>query len=153
PQLARGLLIFSIMMSAMGRLLLCFSVMLAGTATTWGEAAEEDPPTQLAAGFDHTCARTMRGRDRCWGSNASGQIGDGSFLDREAPTMVNKLTDVVQVAAAGNRSCGVRVDGSVWCWGDIKLSAVPEPERVPVPVAAVQVTLGNQHGCARAGDG
>ncbi len=35
------------------------------------------PPTQVAAGYDHTCAALADGSLYCWGSNERGQVGNG----------------------------------------------------------------------------
>lgn len=40
---------------------------------------------ELVAGGSHTCARTSSGDVWCWGSNASGQLGDGSHSNRPKP--------------------------------------------------------------------
>ena len=39
----------------------------------------------LSAGAKHACTRLLDGRVRCWGSNTSGQLGDGTKIDRRAP--------------------------------------------------------------------
>ena len=46
------------------------------------------PAASLAAGRRHTCAATMEGEVRCWGQNGSGQVGDGSFEQRNDPAVV-----------------------------------------------------------------
>jgi hypothetical protein len=43
---------------------------------------------QVAAGASHACARTYDGGVYCWGSNASGQLGDGTFNTRFVPVPV-----------------------------------------------------------------
>jgi alpha-tubulin suppressor-like RCC1 family protein len=40
----------------------------------------------IQAGTEHTCGRTSDGVVRCWGSNASGEIGDGTRITAEQPT-------------------------------------------------------------------
>lgn len=81
---------------------------------------------ELAAGFDHFCARMSDGRVQCWGANDFGALGTGAPPDDpdpdEAseptrPSVVTGLTDVVQVSAAGNTTCAARKDRSVRCWG------------------------------------
>ena len=39
----------------------------------------------IAAGSEHTCALTTGGAMRCWGTNVSGQLGDGMRRDRTIP--------------------------------------------------------------------
>ncbi|AKT43089.1 uncharacterized protein CMC5_073170 [Chondromyces crocatus] len=50
------------------------------------EVVEEGGAARIAAGEGHACLLTGEGEVRCWGSNASGQLGDGSKLVRTLPT-------------------------------------------------------------------
>lgn len=72
----------------------------------------------IAAGSEHTCAITTAGAVRCWGANASGQLGDDSSTLRRAPVQVQGLSVGAQAITAGARhSCAI-VNGAAWCWGD-----------------------------------
>jgi hypothetical protein len=42
----------------------------------------------IAAGAAHTCGVTSTGALYCWGDNFNGQLGDGSGLDQNLPTLV-----------------------------------------------------------------
>jgi alpha-tubulin suppressor-like RCC1 family protein len=44
--------------------------------------------SQLSAGTWHTCGKSAAGILYCWGNNGSGQLGDGTQINRPAPTMV-----------------------------------------------------------------
>jgi alpha-tubulin suppressor-like RCC1 family protein len=44
--------------------------------------------TGLIVGASHTCGITNNGVARCWGWNVTGQLGDGSTIDRATPTVV-----------------------------------------------------------------
>lgn len=48
--------------------------------------------TDIAAGDEYTCVVLTDRTVRCWGSNAQGQIGDGSTTDRPAPAASNRST-------------------------------------------------------------
>ncbi len=39
----------------------------------------------IAAGLYHTCALLADGTHKCWGLNTSGQLGDGTFVNRTTP--------------------------------------------------------------------
>lgn len=42
----------------------------------------------VSAGSNHTCAIKTDNTLWCWGKNASGQLGDGTTIDKSSPTMV-----------------------------------------------------------------
>ncbi len=72
----------------------------------------------LASGGDHTVALRVDGTVWTWGRNANGQLGDGSWTNKNVPTRVAMLRDIVSVAAAViPHSLAVRADGTVWAWG------------------------------------
>lgn len=74
---------------------------------------------QIATGFFHTCLRKSDGTAWCWGSNGTGQVGDGTVeTPRRKPTRVMSLGDsVIGIAANADRTCAIKADGSLWCWG------------------------------------
>jgi alpha-tubulin suppressor-like RCC1 family protein len=71
---------------------------------------------EVAAGDQHTCARLASGAVRCWGSNQSGQLGDGTTTDRPAPVAVQGITDAVEIAAGGHHTCARGSDRQDRCW-------------------------------------
>ena len=65
----------------------------------------------------YVCAVTTSDVVKCWGSNAYGQLGDGTTTSRRTPGLVSYLTGVGQVSAGGTTSCAVLNTGQVHCWG------------------------------------
>jgi alpha-tubulin suppressor-like RCC1 family protein len=136
--------------------------------------ADDQPLTdviQVSAGGEHTCA--VRG-DRsvwCWGSDVSGQIGNGSSdnnIPKIHPIQVPGLADVKQVSAGGMHTCAVRHDGTAMCWGrDLhgELGDVNHAGSVSVPVQVAgmngagvltgvsSISAGTLHTCAVVGKG
>lgn len=73
--------------------------------------------SQLAAGGSTSCGLGNAGDTYCWGSNASGQVGDGTTTNRLTPTRVSNITGISQVSVGAAHSCALRSDGAVFCWG------------------------------------
>jgi hypothetical protein len=61
-----------------------------------------------------------------WGRNTMGQLGDGSVTDRLTPVRVrasngqNAFTNVAAIAAGGFHTLALKMDGTVWAWGNTR---------------------------------
>jgi len=78
----------------------------------------------VAAGGGHTIALKGDGTVWTWGDNGSGQLGDGTNVDRYTPVQVideedttGFLTGVAAVAAGGGHTIALKENGTVWTWG------------------------------------
>ena len=76
--------------------------------------------TDVAAGAEHTCV-LADGTPYCWGENSDGQLGDGTTIDRSAPTAVNTSgslsgKQLTSITAGAAHTC-VLADGRPHCWG------------------------------------
>jgi alpha-tubulin suppressor-like RCC1 family protein len=65
----------------------------------------------------HSLALLKDGTVRVWGENKYGQIGDDSTVNRNTPTPVAGVRNVVSIAATGYSSVAVLQDGTVMEWG------------------------------------
>ena len=81
--------------------------------------------TALAAGTSSVIALLGDGTLRTWGSNSSGQLGDGTDLASPFPVPVadpddptGRLTRVVAVAAGEEHMAALLEDGTVRTWGE-----------------------------------
>jgi len=130
------------------------SVTVAGTT---GVAA-------LSAGSAHTCAIYTTGagnRTYCWGKNSSGQVGDGSAVNRTAPAAIAAMNGATHISAGGNHTCAVASDAKVHCWGAGAAGQLGDDEyvdhaipfEVPVLTNITQVAAGGAHSCSLNGDG
>ena len=145
-----------------------------GTSCGVGGACTDgvcDRVVDVAAGAGHSCAVRSSGRVVCWGKNESGQLGDGSVIERHTPVLVRGLEDAREVGAtfsnfpfSQNTTCA-RTDSLVWCWGGNENGQVGNGEDagfepVPVPVFGVpgfgsmvrgvvepNLAVGGQHAC------
>jgi alpha-tubulin suppressor-like RCC1 family protein len=77
------------------------------------------PASAISLGRSHACAVVAGGGVMCWGINSSGQLGDGSMMDRSLPAaVVNLSEEVTAVSASGVFTCALTASGGVKCWGD-----------------------------------
>ena len=106
--------------------------------------SEFESNRQVSSGTSQTCALLSSGSLKCWGDNNSGQLGDGTNINKNVPTQVSTLTaGVVQVSSGGGSSAGnghtcAIVSGGVKCWGDNSMGQLGTgtitPSNVPVDV-------------------
>jgi alpha-tubulin suppressor-like RCC1 family protein len=71
---------------------------------------------QLSGGLYHTCGVTLDQRAYCWGLN-SGNLGDGTTVERLTPTAVATTLPFRQISAGVFTTCGVTTDFVAYCWG------------------------------------
>ena len=66
----------------------------------------------------HSCAVTTAGAVKCWGKNASGQLGNNSTANKLSPTTVSGMSSGMSAVSAGQKhACGLTTAGGVKCWG------------------------------------
>mmetsp|Transcript_19398 Transcript_19398/g.29046 ORF Transcript_19398/g.29046 Transcript_19398/m.29046 type:complete len:503 (-) Transcript_19398:80-1588(-) len=76
--------------------------------------------TQISSGRAHTCAIDDKRNLQCWGSNAYGQLGDGSTISRNKPTIISLGEGgryATQIAAGDTHSCAIDDKNNLKCWG------------------------------------
>ncbi|NDD92071.1 hypothetical protein EBZ37_08305, partial [bacterium] len=54
---------------------------------------------------------------KCWGSNASGQLGDGTTETRTSPVGIDVNTLYNSISAGAAHTCGITQSGALKCWG------------------------------------
>ncbi len=131
--------------------------------------------TAVSTGSFHSCALFSNGGAKCWGSGASGALGDGSTVaSATTPVTVTGFPAgaagaLFAISSGYEHTCGVGADTRVWCWGknDVgQLNGVPGANR-PVAVAVqsgtppnttnitdmVAVVAAQNHSCALSSTG
>eukprot|EP00300_Choanocystis_sp_HF-7_P007695 c15458_g1_i1.p1 GENE.c15458_g1_i1~~c15458_g1_i1.p1 ORF type:complete len:662 (+),score=139.74 c15458_g1_i1:28-2013(+) len=122
--------------------------------------------TSVACGSSHVLALAASGQVYAWGTNMYGQCGLGSTAQLRVtdpqPTCA-KLPPCRLVAAGGNTSAAISLDGDLWVWGanafgqctDASLQSVLQPTLVRFPTQTVvhDVAIGLVHALAVCGDG
>jgi hypothetical protein len=121
--------------------------------------------TQLALGWNHSCALRADGSVFCWGNNIYGQVGNGSFANALTPVKL-PLTNIQQISSGSFTTCARRADGTVWCWGSDALGTVGDGTgagtigsggvNAPVQVMGLppsaSITLGTNAACSQGTD-
>jgi alpha-tubulin suppressor-like RCC1 family protein len=118
------------------------------------------PPQQalgVSSGGAHSCYVSISGGLYCWGHNGSGQLGDETNQDSSVPVSVTRFEyDWIAVAAGGSHTCGLDVEGNVFCWGDnahgqLGIGGTTNssyPRYVNLPGPAKSISIGGHHSCA-----
>lgn len=111
----------------------------------------------IDAGSSHVCGLREDGSLYCWGRNNAGQIGDGTTVDRSAPTLVS-AGPWESVSAGVDFTCAIKAeDHTLWCWGlgssrqlgtgTTASSSVPVQEKL-LATSWASVSAGNAYTCA-----
>lgn len=89
-----------------------------GTLSCWPSGFDRPGDwDQVVRGSYHGCALDSGGAAYCWGSNADGQLGDGTTENRSEPIAVAGGFEFSQISVGRYHTCALTVDGEVLCWG------------------------------------
>ena len=132
------------------------AVLASGTVWCWGEgfgllssSFSVDPlplagaanVAQIAATSTSLCLRQRSGVVRCVGSNASGELGDGTTTPSDTLRTVTELSDARDLGCGGMHCCATRRGGQTVCWGENGTSQLGNGDNVdrsvPTSVASM----------------
>lgn len=109
-----------------------------------------------STGAAHTCGIKADRTMWCWGYNPDGRIGNGTedrlYPRPVPPQQVSGDTGNWQQVSVYVGSCGVKVDGSLWCWGQHqpgtdKYEVSFAPQKVSQTDNWNRVSIGERLGC------
>jgi len=97
----------------------------------------------------------------CWGRGIEGQFGNGTQGANHyslEPTPVSESSQWQQVALGWTHICAIKLDGSLWCWGETANGKVgigeeelnpiePIPKQVGFETDWISIALGERHSC------
>lgn len=125
-----------------------------GAESATASAEAKVMATPLSVGLGHACGLKRDGTLACWGSNNSGELGNGasgSGADRSSPVPVAALNHVVSFLAGGLRTCALEDNNSVWCWGFNPGDGTTGANSGPIELLGlgnvVQLAGAGYHGC------
>lgn len=98
--------------------------------------------TQISAGGRHALASGSDGKTYAWGYNYYGQLGDGTYMRRSLPVLVQVPAgaQLTQISAGQSHSLALDADNNVYAWGRNDSGQLgdttTEEQRKPVRVAS-----------------
>lgn len=133
-----------------------------GVSPSGVRTADYDITGGVFAGKSHTVVLKGDGSLWSWGLNSSGQLGDGTTIQRLTPVPVSGVTDAIAVAGGTLHTLALKRDGTVLAWGSNGLgqlgigSSYPNslvPAAVPGLSGVVAIAAGDTHSLAVKADG
>jgi len=127
-------------------------VMILGAGTIPAQAVEP----KIAAGGDHTVVLKKDGTLWSWGLNFRGQLGDGTYVDKNTPVQIGTDTDWTAVSAGSEHTTALKADGTLWAWGYLLGDGQMVYQNVPLQIGTdtdwTAVSAGAYHNIALKAD-
>jgi alpha-tubulin suppressor-like RCC1 family protein len=117
----------------------------------------------IGGGVNFTVSLKNDGTAWTWGSNADGELGNGSAAGfSNVPVQVSLLSDITSVARGMQNAVALRNDGTVWDWGynnygQLGTGSIGSFSNIPVQVSGltgvIAIAGGAYHSLALRNDG
>lgn len=96
-----------------------------------------------------------------WGTNALGQVGDGTVINRSSPVQIGVGFSWTNISAGYHSNMAIRSDGTLWAWGwnttgqvgDNTSISKSSPVQIGVGFSWTQLATGSTHSLATRSDG
>jgi len=72
---------------------------------------------RIIAGLEHSVVLKTDGSLWSWGDNSRGQLGDGTYIDKNSPTRIGSDTNWTFITAGSYHTMALKADGTLWGWG------------------------------------
>jgi alpha-tubulin suppressor-like RCC1 family protein len=122
---------------------------------------------QIDAGKEFTVALKADGTVWAWGTNTSGQLGNGSTaMGQPFPLQVGAnlagFNNIIAVSAGASHAMALKLDGTVWVWGRNSEGQLGNgttggnwllPQQSPLISGIAQISAGSAHNIAFRNDG
>ncbi|MEQ1722018.1 MAG: hypothetical protein ABL930_02500 [Pseudobdellovibrio sp.] len=95
----------------------------------------------------------------CWGTGASGQLGNNTLLNSAVAVQATGLSLVNNIESGLDHTCALKSDQTLWCWGANTFGQVgnnsPTIQKIPVQVltSVSKFSVGRNNSCAVKTDG
>jgi alpha-tubulin suppressor-like RCC1 family protein len=125
------------------------------------ETVKASVSPKLEAGYNHTLNLKDDGTVWAWGKNNEGQLGLGDFAERNTPTKIPGLTNIIDISVGQTFSMALKSDGTVWTWGSNQYGELGNnslvksttPIQVPGLTNITQISAAAVHSMALKSDG
>jgi alpha-tubulin suppressor-like RCC1 family protein len=75
-----------------------------------------------------------------WGKNRFGQLGDGTFIEKNKPVQVKNISRIKEIAINQNHCIALKDDGTVWVWGDAGYGTGSANGSINIPVKVKELS-------------
>lgn len=114
----------------------------------------------FSVGASHNCAILTNGVTRCWGYNYSGEIGDGSKVNRLTAVPIG-ISNLKELKLGHGSSCAITENNTVACWGLNNLGQLgtggttgyTTPTAIPGLTGVTGLSLGYRTACGKSDSG
>ena len=148
------------MKNSMKKLIIILIIALTTQCITYGQCTYF---TKVISGnsANHSLGLKNDGTLWAWGTNESGQLGDGTIINKPSPTQIGTATNWVNIALGASHSLGITAEGKLWAWGSNNVAQLGDgtfiqrttPTLIGTSTNWVSISAGGGHSLGITSDG